>query len=132
MASEAVKATGLLGEKFKDVGVLGITSSDNLYHDWKNKYSSNENNNKNSHIEYLLKIIPKDTKNDPYSALLAAQELKNKGVKIIIGPVFNENLKNLNKIEGVTFLSFTNKIIENPKNVIAGGINAISQLQTMN
>ena len=77
-------------------------------------------------------VIPKDTKNNPYTALLAAQELKNKGVKIIIGPVFNENLKNLNKIEGVTFLSFTNKIIENPKNVIAGGINAISQLQTIN
>ena len=77
-------------------------------------------------------VIPKDTKNNPYSALLAAQELKNKGVKIIIGPVFNENLKNLHKIEGVTFLSFTNKIIENPKNVIAGGINAVSQLQTMN
>ena len=62
VASEAVEATGLLGEKFKDVGVLGITSSDNLFHDWKNKYSSNENNNKNSHIEDLLKIIPKDTK----------------------------------------------------------------------
>ena len=62
VASEAVEATALLGEKFKDVGVLGITSSDNLFHDWKNKYSSNENNNKNSHIEDLLKIIPKDTK----------------------------------------------------------------------
>jgi pyruvate dehydrogenase E1 component len=62
VASEAVKATGLLGERFKDIGVLGITSSDNLFHDWKNKYSSNENNNKNSHIEDLLKIIPKDTK----------------------------------------------------------------------
>ena len=66
----------------------------------------------------------------PNNLLNAA--LKNKGVKIIIGPVFNETLKNLHKIEGVTFLSFTNKIIENPKNVIAGGINAVSQLQTMN
>jgi pyruvate dehydrogenase E1 component len=62
VASEAVKATGLLGERFKDIGVLGITSSDNLFHDWKNKYLSNEKNNKNSHIEDLLKIIPKDTK----------------------------------------------------------------------
>ena len=62
VASEAVEATGLLGEKFKDVGVLGITSSDNLFQDWKNKYSSNEKNNKNSHIEDLLKIIPRDTK----------------------------------------------------------------------
>ncbi|MDG1882833.1 MAG: transketolase, partial [Alphaproteobacteria bacterium] len=62
VASEAVEATGLLGEKFKDIGVLGVTSSDNLFHDWKNKYSSNEKNNKNSHIEDLLKIIPRDTK----------------------------------------------------------------------
>ena len=76
-------------------------------------------------------IVPKDTKNDPYTTLLAAQELKNQGIKIIIGPVFNKNLKNLFKIEGVTFLSLTNKILGNPKNVIAGGINAVSQFQTM-
>jgi pyruvate dehydrogenase E1 component len=62
VASEAVEATALLGERFKDIGVLAITSSDNLFHDWKNKYLSNEKNNKNSHIEDLLKIIPKDTK----------------------------------------------------------------------
>ena len=62
VASEAVEATALLGERFKDIGVLGITSSDNLFHDWKNKYLTNEKNNKNSHIEDLLKIIPKDTK----------------------------------------------------------------------
>ncbi len=77
-------------------------------------------------------IIPKDTKDNPYSTLLAAQALKNIGVKIIIGPVFNKNIKNLYKIKDVTFLSFTNRIIENPKNVIAGGINAVSQLQTIN
>ena len=77
-------------------------------------------------------IIPKDTKDNPYSTLLAAQALKNIGVKIIIGPVFNRNIKNLYKIKDVTFLSFTNRIIENPKNVIAGGINAVSQLQTIN
>ena len=41
MASEAVEATGMLGERFKDIGVLGITSSDNLFHGWKNKYLSN-------------------------------------------------------------------------------------------
>ena len=62
VASEAVEATGMLGERFKDIGVLGITSSDNLFHGWKNKNLSNEKNNKNSHIEDLLNIIPKDTK----------------------------------------------------------------------
>ncbi|MDG1883378.1 MAG: transketolase, partial [Alphaproteobacteria bacterium] len=62
VASEAVEATGMLGERFKDIGVLGITSSDNLFHGWKNKYLSNEKNNKNSHIEDLLNTIPKDTK----------------------------------------------------------------------
>ncbi len=78
-----------------------------------------------------IAVVPKDTKNDPYTTLLAAQQLKNEGIKIVIGPVFNKNLKNLINIEGVTFLSFTNKILGNPKNIIAGGINAVSQIQTI-
>ena len=34
---EVIEATGFLGDKFKDIGVLGITSSDCLFHDWKEK-----------------------------------------------------------------------------------------------
>ena len=37
----------------------------------------------------------------------------------------------LNQLEEVTFLSFTNKINENPKNVISSGVNAISQIKTI-
>ena len=53
------------------------------------------------------------------------------GVKIIIGPVFNESTKYLDELEDVTFISFTNKLIDNPKNVISAGVNAVSQLQTI-
>ena len=64
-------------------------------------------------------VIPKDTKNNPYSALLAAQELKNKGVKIIIGPVFNENLKNLHKIDSARIYYKTQYFIERRVNILA-------------
>ena len=62
MANEVIQATGYLGEHFKDVGVLSITSSDNLFHEWKKKnLSLNQEINK-SHIEYLLEVVPRDTK----------------------------------------------------------------------
>ena len=78
-----------------------------------------------------ITIIPKDTKANPIDTLRAAKELNNLGVKIIIGPVFNESNKYLDELKGVTFLSFTNKIRNNPKNVISAGVNAISQINTI-
>ena len=39
-----------------------------------------------------IKILPKDTKNDPVKTLSAAKELQLEGVKIVIGPIFNSNL----------------------------------------
>ena len=78
-----------------------------------------------------IEIYPRDNKADPEITLNAAKELKNKGVKIIIGPVFNENLSNLEELSDVIFLSLTNKIIKNPKNIITTGINAISQINTI-
>ncbi len=78
-----------------------------------------------------IEIIPRDTKSNPEETLRVSQELQNLGVKIIIGPVFNENVKYLNQINEVTFLSFTNKIYGNPKNVISSGVNAISQINTI-
>jgi len=78
-----------------------------------------------------IEIIPRDTKSNPEETLKVSQELQNLGVKIIIGPVFNENVKYLNQINEVTFLSFTNKIYGNPKNVISSGVNAISQINTI-
>ena len=62
MANEVVQATGYLGENFKDVGVLSITSSDNLFHEWKKKNLSLNQEINRSHIEYLLEVVPRDTK----------------------------------------------------------------------
>ena len=78
-----------------------------------------------------IEIIPKDTKSNPIDALKVSKELYEDGVRIIIGPVFNESTKYLDDLNDVTFISFTNKLIGNPKNVISAGVNAISQLQTI-
>ena len=78
-----------------------------------------------------ITIIPKDTKANPIDTLKASRELNNLGIKIIIGPVFNESNKYLDELNEVTFLSFTNKIRNNPKNVISAGVNAISQINTI-
>ena len=78
-----------------------------------------------------IKILPKDTKSKPEIALKVSKELYNTGVRIIIGPVFNSNVKYLDELKDITFLSFTNKINNNPKNVISSGVNAISQLNTI-
>ena len=81
----------------------------------------------NSNIE----ILPKDTKNDPIKTLIAAKELEREGVKIVIGPIFNKNLIYLDELKKMIFLSWTNKNINNPKNIISAGINAHSQINTI-
>ena len=78
-----------------------------------------------------ITIIPKDTKANPIDTLKVSNELYNKGIKIIIGPVFNESNKYLDELNEITFLSFTNKIRNNPKNVISAGVNAIYQINTI-
>ncbi len=78
-----------------------------------------------------IEIIPKDTKSNPIDALKVSKELYEDGIRVIIGPVFNESTKYLDDLSDVTFISFTNKLIDNPKNVISAGVNAISQLQTI-
>ena len=79
----------------------------------------------------LIEIIPKDTESNPDVTYEKAKELKEAGVKIVIGPVFNKNLIKLEELSDMTFLSLTNKIIDNPKNIISTGINAGSQLNTI-
>ncbi len=78
-----------------------------------------------------ITIVPKDSKANPIDTLKASKELYNKGIKIIIGPVFSESNQYLDELSEVTFLSFTNKIRSNPKNVISAGVNAISQINTI-
>ncbi len=78
-----------------------------------------------------IEIYPKDTSNNPEKTLQAAKELKDLGVKIIIGPVFFKNLIYLNEVENVIFLSLTNKTLDLPKNIISTGVNSISQLRAI-
>ena len=79
----------------------------------------------------LIEIIPADTQSDSTETLKSAKELMKLGVKIIIGPVFNENLIYLNDLKEITFLSLTNKSNNKSKNIINVGINATSQLNAI-
>jgi hypothetical protein len=79
-----------------------------------------------------IEIIPKDTKSDPNVTLRSAKQLSEMGIKIIIGPVFNKNLEYLDELKEITFLSFTNKSNNKPKNIINAGINATSQINAIN
>ncbi len=78
-----------------------------------------------------IEIYPKDTASRPNQALKSAFELKQMGIKIIIGPVFYESLTYLNEMKDLTFLSLTNKTLDLPKNVISAGINSTSQFNTI-
>jgi len=79
----------------------------------------------------LIEIIPKDTATRPNQTLKSAFELKEMGVKVVIGPIFYESLTYLDEMKDLTFLSFTNKTLDLPKNVISAGINSTSQLNTI-
>ena len=76
-------------------------------------------------------IIPKDTKASPENTLKVAKELKESGIKIVIGPLFNESLLHLNELDEMIFLSLSNKVLKTPNNVISAGINAESQINTI-
>jgi len=78
-----------------------------------------------------IEIIPKDTASKANKALKSAFELKQMGVKIVIGPVFYESISYLDEIKDITFLSLTNKTLDLPKNVISAGINSTSQFNTI-
>ncbi|MDC1330148.1 ABC transporter substrate-binding protein [Pelagibacteraceae bacterium] len=79
----------------------------------------------------LIEIIPKDTGSKANKALKSAFELKQMGVKIVIGPIFYESITYLDEIKDITFLSLTNKTLDLPKNVISAGINSTSQMNTI-
>ena len=78
-----------------------------------------------------IEIIPKDTQSNPEVTLKAAKELANSGIKIVIGPVFNESLIYLDELSELTFLALTNKNDNFSKNIINAGINATSQLNAI-
>ena len=76
-------------------------------------------------------ILPRDTRADNLETIKKVEELYIEGVRIFIGPVFNRNLIGLEKYEDAIFLSLTNKVLNNPKNVISSGINANSQFRAI-
>tara|TARA_B100000214_G_scaffold347447_1_gene298800 strand:- start:1630 stop:2781 length:1152 start_codon:yes stop_codon:yes gene_type:complete len=76
-------------------------------------------------------ILPRDTNANNEQTLKKVESLYEEGVRIFIGPVFNKNLSGLNKFDGAVFLSLTNKILNNPDNVISVGINAKSQFDAI-
>ena len=78
-----------------------------------------------------IEIIPKDTGSKANKALKSAFELKQMGVRIVIGPIFYESITYLDEIKDITFLSLTNKTLDLPKNVISAGINSTSQMNTI-
>ena len=78
-----------------------------------------------------IEIIPKDTRSNPGVTLKAAKELANSGIKIVVGPVFNESLIHLGELSELTFLALTNKNDNFSKNIINAGINATSQLNAI-
>ncbi len=79
----------------------------------------------------LIEIYPKDTATKANQTLKSAFELSEMGVKVVIGPVFHKSLTYLDEMEGLTFLSLTNKTLDLPKNVISAGINSTSQFNTI-
>ena len=78
-----------------------------------------------------IEIIPKDTATKPNVTLKSAFELKEMGIRVVIGPVFHESLTYLDEMKDLTFLSLTNKTLDLPKNVISAGINSTSQLSAI-
>ena len=50
-----------------------------------------------------LEIYPKDTSSDPDQTLKSAIELKNIGIKIVIGPIFYKSLSYLDNVRGYNF-----------------------------
>ena len=78
-----------------------------------------------------IEIFPKDNKSNPEKTLIAARQLENEGIQIIIGPIFHKNLIYLDEVKNLTFLSLTNKTKNIPNNVITLGINAHSQIDAI-
>ena len=75
-----------------------------------------------------IEVYIKDTNSNPDKTIKSAIELKEIGIKIVIGPIFYKSLSNLDEIKEITFLSLTNKTLKLPSNVVSVGINALSQL----
>jgi len=106
-----------LSGEFKDIGDSFLKSIQLALYDVSNR---------------KIRIYPKDSKAKASDSYKAAKEFEEDGIKIVIGPIFYESLERLNEISGITFISFTNKTKNIPKNIISFGINIESQINVLN
>ena len=79
----------------------------------------------------ILEIYPKNNLDNSDDNIKAAQELYDKGIRIFIGPIFDKNIKNLEKFSDAIFITFSNKNKSAQKNLIYAGVNATSQMATI-
>ena len=75
-----------------------------------------------------IKIYPKDNKANALDSYDSAKEFEEMGINIVLGPIFYESIEELDKINNITFISFTNKTTNVPKNVISFGVSVDSQI----
>ncbi len=78
-----------------------------------------------------IKIYPKDSGSNKEKILKACQEFQNEGVKIIIGPIDSQFIKEINRFNDLIFLSLSNIDSNFNNNVIMMGINLESQLKAI-
>ena len=77
-------------------------------------------------------IIPRDAGfNNKEKLVEAVRDIKNQGANIIIGPISNEDFKEVNKFNDITFISPSNISPEFESNIISVGISLESQLQAL-
>ena len=77
-------------------------------------------------------IIPRDAGfNNKEKLTEAVRDIKNQGANIIIGPISNEDFKEVNKFNDITFISPSNISPDFESNVISVGISLESQLHAL-
>ena len=83
-----------LSGKFQDIGESFLKAIQLALYDIGNKN---------------IKIYPKDSKGNALNTYLSAKEFEEQGIKIVIGPIYYENLERLGEINKITFIALTNK-----------------------